>query len=587
MQIKIRTMERKIKMRHTSKFYGLILLIFVLGLATAATTPVVAQREVPTYTFELVPNAKFKDGSTLNAADVKWTFERVMNFGGDASFLLADMIHSIEVVDTTHVKIRMLDDFAFFTPILTSSIGNILKADSVPFDVGADGIDGAISWGTGPYRLTSEVRDVETVFVRNPDYWGPPVKNSKVTVTYYASNALVAAALEAGDIDLAYRHIDPDKMIEWMANDADNIEFTMPPSTQVRYLVLPNETLYPHITKGIRQAINFAVDRNAIVAGAWSGLTTPAYTMVTPGFLGHFPLFPQRDLEKARDLLRAEGYSTTNKFEMELWYSPTHYGTTEPSVAAIVKAALEETGMMDVTLKFVEWAEYRENWRATAMEVFLLGWYPDYLDIDTYVYPFYHSSGASWGPKPDPPNYALDSLLYNARLETDPAIRSALYEQATAIMADECKVIPLWYGYQFAAWLDDVTGVYLGPDMVMRFNNVQKGPTTDGELRVGTTDKIISLDYVDTYDHWSWLMARHAANRLVDYEEVTMNFKWELATGPPVVGSELVGVETVVTTMPVTTVITTVVSEFNSIFLVGGGTLGLAVVLRALRKKRN
>jgi len=578
-------------MRYSRKFYGVLLLICVLGLATAATKPVIAQKEVPTYTYELVSNAKFKDGTTLTAADVKWTFERVINFGGDASFLLADMIHSIEVVDDTHVKIRLLDNFAFFEPVLTSSIGNILKKDSVPFDAGADGLDGAIAWGTGPYRLTSEVRDVETVYVRKPDYWGPPVKNSKVTVTYYASNTLVAAALEAGNIDLAYRHIDPDKMIEWIGNEADDIEHTMPPSTQVRYLVLPNETLYPRITKGVRQAIGYAVDRDAIVAGAWSGLTTPGYSMVTPGFLGHYPLFPKRDLAKARELLVAEGYSEAKPFEFELWYSPTHYGTTEPSVAAIIKVALEETKMMKVTLKFVEWAEYREQWRATAMEVFLLGWYPDYLDVDTYVYPFYHSSGASWGPKPDPPNYALDSLLYNARLETDPVVRGALYEQATKIMADECKVIPLWYGYQFAAWKKGVTGVYLGPDMTMRFENVQKGPTTDGELRVGTTDKIISLDYVDTYDHWSWLMARHASNRLVDYEEVTMNLKYELATGPPVMGRELVGVETIVTTMPVTTfmttIATTVVSEFGSCVLVASGALGLSVVLKVSRRKRN
>lgn len=49
----------------------------------------------------------------------------------------------------------------------------------------------------------------------------------------------------------------------------------------------------------------------------------------------------------------------------------------------------------------------------------------------------------------------------------------------------------------------------------------------------------------------------------------------------------VIGIETVVTTMPITTVITTVVSEFNSIILVSGGTLGLSVALRALRKKRN
>lgn len=471
-----------------------------MGLGTATTTPVRAQKEVPVYTFELRSDAVFKDGTPLTAEDVKWTFERMITLDKDAAFLLSDMIHSIEVVDDTHVSITLLDDFAFFEPILTSEVASVIKKDSVPVDEGADGLDGTIAWGSGPYRMTSEVRDVETVFIRNPDYWGDPAKNAKVTVTYYASNALVAVALEAGDIDLAFRHIDPEKIIDWIGNDADDIETTMPPSTQVRYIVFPNETMYPHLTKGVRQAIGYAVDRQGIIDGAWSGLTSPAYTMVPPGFLGHYPTFPDRNLDMAKDLLTAEGYSVDNKFELDLWYSPTHYGTTEPSIAAIVKVALEETGMMTVNINFVEWAEYREKWRATAMEAFLLGWYPDYLDVDNYLYSFYHSSGSRWGPKPDPPNHALDSLLYNARLTPDRDIRNALYEQASMIAADEVKVLPLWYGYQFAAWQNDVTGVVLGPDMTIRFDDMQKGATIDGELRVGTTDKIISLDYADTYD---------------------------------------------------------------------------------------
>ncbi len=575
-------------MRNTRKLYGLLLLIFAMGLATAATTPVVAQKEVPTFTYELRTDAKFKDGTTLTAADVKWTIDRVLMGWGEASFLLADMIHSVEVVDDTHVKFILSDDFAFFEPVLSSSIGGIIKKDSVPVDEGADGLDGTISWGTGPYRLISEVRDVETVFERNPDYWGPKPKNAKVTVTYYASNALLATALEAGDIDVTGRHIDPDKMKEWNENEEDNLETLMLAGGVMRYIVFPNETLYSHITQGVRQAISYAVDRNAICTAVFGDTAVPAYSMIREGYLGHLPTFPQRDLAKAKALLQAEGYSAANPIELELWYSPTHYGTTEPSVAAVVKAALEETGMMQITLKFVEWAEYKVKYNNQEMEMFLLGWYPDYIDTDTFVYPFYHSSGTTWGPKPDPPNFALDALLYSARTSFNVEERTALYEQAQKIMAEESKVLPLFDNVQFAAWdKDTVSTIVLGPDTEMRFHDIQKGPTTDGELRVGTTDKIISLDYLDTYDHWSWLMSRHATDKLVQYKAGTSEIEYLLATGPPEIGRTVVGIETVITTMPITTIVTTVVSEFNSCILVVGGALGLSAILRASRKKRN
>jgi len=581
-------MERKIKMRNTRKIYGLLLLIFALGLATAATTPVVAQKEVPTYTYELRSDAKFKDGTTLTAHDVKWTFDRVASLALDPSFLLADHIYATEVVDDTHVKFILSDDYGFFEPLLGGSIASVLKKDSVSANEAVDGIDGAIAWGAGAYRMTSEVRDVETVLERNPDYWGTPAKNAKVSISYYASNAILAAALEAGDIDLAFRDIDPDKMLDLLANEADDIEATMPPGGVTRYFVFPDQTVHTRMTTGIRQAISYAVDRDAIIAGVFSGVGVSHYTMVPPGWIGHLPTFPHRDLAKAKALLTAEGYSNANKFELELWYSPTHYGTTEASVAQVIKAALEETGMISVNLEFTEWADYKVKMNNKEMEAFLLGWYPDYIDTDNYLYPFYHSSGGGWGPFPNPPNIALEALLDDAKTSSDPAVRKAIYEQAQKIIADDARIVPLWYGIQFAAWKNYVSGVVLGPDLNIRYENIQKGPTTDGELRVGTTDKIITLDHADAYDYWSWSLIRHAMSTLVQYKEgSSTELEYLLATGPPTIAREVIGVETVITTMPVTTIVTTVVPEFGSCFLIVGGSLVLSVVLRASRRKRN
>ena len=81
------------------------------------------------------------------------------------------------------------------------------------------------------------------------------------------------------------------------------------------------------------------MDRDAICKLVFSNLNKPIYTMVPKGLPpagASIDVFPKRDLEKARELLRLAGYSEENKLKVNLWYTPKHYGTTEADVAAVV-----------------------------------------------------------------------------------------------------------------------------------------------------------------------------------------------------------------------------------------------------------
>ena len=73
---------------------------------------------------------------------------------------------------------------------------------------------------------------------------------------------------------------------------------------------------------------------------------------------------------------------------VELWYSPTHYGDTEAAVAEVIARSLEDTKRFTVKVRNVEWAEYGKKRKAGEMPVFLMGWFPDYLDPDDYLEPF-------------------------------------------------------------------------------------------------------------------------------------------------------------------------------------------------------
>ena len=146
---------------------------------------------------------------------------------------------------------------------------------------------------------------------------------------------------------------------------------------------------------------------------------------------------------------------------MDLWYSPTHYGDTEPDVAAIIKNQLEASGVVQVTLNFLEWAAYRDAGRAGELPVSLLGWYPDYMDPSNYTMDFAHSP-ASWsGSYYNNPE--MDALLDAQATELDEATRIGILEEVQDFWVTESPFVPLGQGKLLIAYADGVSGVVLDP----------------------------------------------------------------------------------------------------------------------------
>jgi peptide/nickel transport system substrate-binding protein len=141
------------------------------------------------------------------------------------------------------------------------------------------------------------------------------------------------------------------------------------------------------------------------------------------------PVFPKRDLEKARALLRQAGYSETNPLQVNLWYTPTHYGTTEADVAAVLKQAIEETGLVKVTIQSLEWAAYVQRMSQGGFDMFLLGWYPDYLEASSFLAPWTTESPESLGTYFNRhPRYPVYKELMTKALTTiDEAERAKIY----------------------------------------------------------------------------------------------------------------------------------------------------------------
>jgi peptide/nickel transport system substrate-binding protein len=444
------------------------LLHYIPGTTTlepglAAEMPAVSEDGLE-YTLKLLEGVSFPDGTPLNAEAVKWSIDRVVALEGDPNWLVSSFVESVEVVDEYTVKFTLLAPVNYFPLLLATQPYSPISPDCYSEDAfDADSTCG----GVGPYKIVKWERDVELVLEAYDGYPGAAPMTPKIIVKYYADATTMRLAAESGEIDVATKTLNPTDYAD--LEEAGELQVIEGPGAQIRYVCF-NVTTPPFDQAEVRQAIAAAVDRDAVTSIAFQGTHQALYSMVPMGMWSHVDAFEERDLDAAADLLTAAGYSEANKLVMDLWWTPTHYGPTEADVATVLKDNLEETGLIEVNLQNTEWATYKEYINAGSMPVFLLGWYPDYLDPDNYTWSFAHSSAA------DDIGifYAsdeMDALLEGGQTaaELRGGDRLALYEGAQALWAEDVPTIPLTQGSLLVVAQPNIQGIVLDPNMLFHY----------------------------------------------------------------------------------------------------------------------
>jgi peptide/nickel transport system substrate-binding protein len=326
--------------------------------------------------------------------------------------------------------------------------------------------------GVGPYTITKWERDVEMVLEAYDGYPGPAPATSKIIVRYYADSTTMRLAVESGEIDVATKTLNPSDYADLEA--AGELQVIEGPGAYIRYICF-NVTTPPFDQPEVRQAIAYAVDRDAVASIAYQGTHQSLYSMVPMGMWSHIDAFPERDVDMAVELLAAAGFDEGNPLVMDFWWTPTHYGPTEADVATVLKDNLEETGVIQVTLQNTEWATYKEYQNAGSMPVFLLGWYPDYLDPDNYTWSWGHSE-ASDDMGIFYANDEMDALLEGGQVaaELRGDDRKAIYEDAQELWVMDPPTVPLSQGALLVVAQPGVEGIVLDPNMLFHYYLLSK-----------------------------------------------------------------------------------------------------------------
>ena len=422
----------------------------------------------------LHPNVMFQDGTPCNADAVVWSFNRWLDpqhpFYDGPYGLLSYFLAALQGVEKTgDLSVRLS-----LSKLDATFLSNMLVPYTAPVSPTAVQKMGKAQFNqtpicTGAFQVTEWQKGVRIVMKRNDNYWGDKAQLDQIIIKPIVENAQRLSQLQSGDADLIVA-MSPE-FIPTIQGDP-KLQLLQSPGMHIWWIAL-NMHEEPMKKKEVRQALNYAVNKDAIVNQILRGAA-----QITPG-----PMLPNTwasdpsvtpypyDPQKAKDLLTAAGYP--DGFSTKFWVPESGSGMIAPTeIAQVVQANLKDVGVTaDIVTQ--EWTSYVHDWGATG------------LDKDNQ--PFYGMAEMSWNffdPDPafwlnpnvrtdaQPPkafnggfysNPQVDDLLTKASAVIDQETRAGYFQQAQKVMLDDCPWIFTFSANNIAATRKGVQGVVLNP----------------------------------------------------------------------------------------------------------------------------
>ncbi len=421
-----------------------------------------ASPDAKVFTFHLRRGVKFQDGTPLNAQAVKINFDRARDPDHKIKkYSLYEEIASVEVVDDATVRFTLRKPFGAMLYNFAHPSSRIISPAAIK--QGEEQI-ARHPVGTGPFKFVSWAPGREIVLERNPDYWesGKPSVD-RIVFRLVPEDASRVAMLLSGEAQFAYPV--PGVQVDAVSK-ASGVSVDKRWSIYAYYLAM-NTQHVPFNTRAVRQAMNYGIDKEAVIKVVLRGYGRVLDAPITPGVAGYSAVqgggWPY-DVGKAKQLLSEGGFP--QGFTTILW---TNNQTESIRIGEAVQQMLAKIGvkvnlqpMEAGLLTAVRYKPFVEN----QSQLNLAGWSPSTGDADWGLRP--HFDGASWPPTlfniAFYKNPKVDALLHDALDTADQTRRTKDYAQAMRIIWDDAPWVFLYNSQILAGVRSSVGDVYALPD---------------------------------------------------------------------------------------------------------------------------
>ncbi|KUN97431.1 ABC transporter substrate-binding protein [Streptomyces caeruleatus] len=429
------------------------------------------------YKCTLRDGLKFSNGDALTSEDVKFSFDRMLKINDpDGPAVMFPTLDKVETPDDKTVVFRLNTPDATFPSKIASGAGSIV--DQEQYD--ANGLrEDNEAVGSGPYQLDS-FDDDEAVFSVNENYKGTAkVQNSGVTLKFFhGDQGALKKALSAQEVDIAYRGLTAGDIADIEKSGGDlGTEVVEGSSAEVQHLVFNMDD--PVTGKlGVRKAIAYLIDRDALIKDVYQGTASPLYSIIPAGIGGHntafFDTYGARP-SKAKAAAALQDDGITGKVKLTLWSTPSRYGPATDQELKAIAQQLNDSGLFDADVQSVAFDQYEKDISAGKYGVYVKGWIPDYPDADNFTSPFFGKGNVLSNNYSN--NAITGSLIPRTSAESDRSATDDEFNQLQDIVARELPVLPVWQAKQYAVVRDNVYGLEycLDASTVFRFWELSKG----------------------------------------------------------------------------------------------------------------
>lgn len=443
-----------------------------------------------TYTFHLRndvkwhSNKEFKPTRNLNADDVIASFMRQKDInnpyhkvsGGQYEYFTSmgmdTLIKNIEKIDDYTVVFHLSRPEAPFLANMAMSFASILSSEYADqmLKAGTPEKFDLVPIGTGPFIFVQYQKDSRILFKANPDYFGPKAKLDRLVFTITPDAAVRYAKLQKGECHaMPYPNLAD---VERMKQDK-NIVVDEMAGLNIGYLAY-NMDKAPLNNLKVRQALNMAVNKQAIIDAVFQGAAEPAKNFIPPTMWGYndtiedYPYNP----EQAKALLKEAGFE--NGFTISLWAMPVQrpYNPNARRMAEIIQSDWAKIGVTANIVTY-EWGEYLTRIRDGEHDAVLMGWSGDNGDPDNFYSVLMScdavkagSNYSRWCYKP------FDDLLQQARVESQHDKRIELYKQAQVEMFNQAPALMIAHSIVYMPVRKEVKGYIMDPLALHNFNEV-------------------------------------------------------------------------------------------------------------------
>ncbi|WP_278873361.1 nickel ABC transporter substrate-binding protein [Anaerotignum lactatifermentans] len=424
------------------------------------------------YTFKIREGVTFSDGAVCDANAILANFNAIIENKERHTWLeMMNLLVGVSAPDENTFVIElsepyypMLTELGCIRPFAMISPNCMINGST------KDGVNGYI--GTGPYVLTDFVTDEYAVFERNENYWGELPAIEKITVKVIPDNQTRIMALESGEIDLIFgkNMLDADAISQYVDSEEFSVSLSEPTSTRHIVLNTTNDILSDTT---VRQALQYATNRQAISDGIFYGLEEPADTLYAKTVpYCDVELTPyEYNADTAAQMLDEAGWTMGSygirqkdgkKLELELLYNSD--SVTEKTIAEYLQSEYLKLGI-SINIHGEEEQSYRDSMKAGNFDmVFNICWgmpYDPQSSLAAMRAPVYGDYAAQLGLAD---KAEIDAAITEILTTTDETERQELYSFVLTRLHEDAVYIPLTYECNKALYTSDLQGVHFGTD---------------------------------------------------------------------------------------------------------------------------